>query len=158
MRWVRAKAEQWRIDRDRVGMLGFSAGGQVASVLLTCGNEAAYPSRDAIDQQSFRPSFMMLVYPWNVLVPKTDSLMPELKFFQRLASDVHRSYFGRSIFGGRRCHDLCGFEEVRSSSELHIYENGGHGYGTRPRPDSNIGTWPDRAVDWLVRRGLGTKS
>ena len=40
-------------------------------------------------------------------------------------------------------------------AELHVYENGGHGYGTRARPNSNIGTWPDRAVEWLVRRGLG---
>jgi len=47
-----------------------------------------------------------------------------------------------------------GMKQHKVSGELHVYQNGGHGYGTRARPDSVIGTWTDRATDWLRLRGL----
>lgn len=45
-----------------------------------------------------------------------------------------------------------GLKRIGVPVELHVYENGGHGYGSRPRPNPNIGTWKDRAIDWLQRR------
>ena len=52
------------------------------------------------------------------------------------------------------CSFTQGLKRHNVPAELHVYENGGHGYGMRPRKNSNIGTWPDRATDWLLRRGL----
>lgn len=48
-----------------------------------------------------------------------------------------------------------GLKQHGVSAELHVYENGGHGYGTRQRPNSNIGSWPDPETDWLVQQKLG---
>jgi len=155
VRWVRSNAEKWKIKTDRVGVLGFSAGGQVASVLHTSVSKAAYEPIDAIDAIGFRPDFSLLIYPWNVLAPKSDTLMPELQFSKDLTpafivhtSDDKSSAVGAAlIYAGLRKHEV--------PAELHIYETGGHGYGTRSRPNSMIGTWTDRATDWLVLRGLG---
>jgi acetyl esterase/lipase len=155
VRWVRANAEKWKLQTGRIGVLGFSAGGQVASVLHTSGNKAAYESKDEVDSHSFRPDFSLLVYPWNVIAPKSDNLMPELQFSKELppafivhTSDDKSSAVGAAlIYAGLRKHEV--------PAELHIYETGGHGYGTRVRPNSMIGTWTDRATEWLVLRGLG---
>ena len=65
LRLIRSRADEWRIDPQRVGVLGFSAGGQVASILHT-EDEPAYESLDAIDQESCRPDFSLLIYTWRV--------------------------------------------------------------------------------------------
>jgi len=156
VRWVRANAVTWRLKTDRIGVLGFSAGGQVACILHTTGDKAAYEAIDQIDTLSFRPDFSLFIYPWNVWDSKTERLLPELQFSKDLppAFIVHTSDDKSSALGAAMFY--AGLKKFDVPAELHIYENGGHGYGTRARPDSNIGTWPDRADDWLVRRKLGS--
>lgn len=66
---------------------------------------------------------------------------------------VHTHDDGSSSLGSVLIY--AGLKRHKVSAELHIYGNGGHGYGMRSRKNSNIGTWPDRAHDWLIRRGLG---
>ena len=78
MRWIRANAATWKLDPKRIGLLAYSAGGQVGSMLITA-EDAAYDSVDDIDKQSFRPDFAMLVYPWRCYDPTTDALLPEIK-------------------------------------------------------------------------------
>jgi len=158
VRWVCANADRWKLNADRIGVLGFSAGGQVASILHTSSDKAAYESIDQVDTSSFRPDFTLLIYPWNVLVPGTDRLMPELQFTKELppAFIVHTSDDNSSAVGAAMIY--AGLKQQGVPAELHIYENGGHGYGVRSKPKSNIGTWTDRATDWLVQRGIGTPS
>lgn len=153
VRWVRSKADTWKLDANRIGVLGFSAGGQVASILHTA-SKASYEPIDQIDVLSFRPDFSLLVYPWNVWDVKNESLMPELQFSKNLppAFIVHTSDDRSSAVGAAMIY--AGLKKHEVPAELHIYENGGHGYGTRARPDSNIGTWTERATDWLVSRKL----
>ena len=157
VRWVRSKADTWQLKTDRIGVLGFSAGGQVASILHTSGNHAAYESSDSIDAVSFRPDFSLLIYPWNVWNVKTESLLPELQFSKELppAFIVHTSDDASSAVGAAMIYS--GLRKYSVPAELHIYQNGGHGYGTRDRPNSKIGTWKDRATDWLVLRELGQR-
>ena len=156
VRWVRANANVWKLSPDKIGVLGFSAGGQVASVLHTSSDKAAYESIDQVDTLSFRPDFSLLVYPWNVLVAGTDGLMPELQFTKELppAFIVHTSDDNSSAVGAAMIY--VGLKKQGVPAELHIYENGGHGYGVRTKPNSNIGTWTNRATDWLIQRGIGT--
>jgi len=155
VRWVRSNADTMKLKTDRIGVLGFSAGGQVASILHTSGNQAAYESSDSIDAVSFRPDFSLLIYPWNVWNVKTESLLPELQFSKDLppAFIVHTSDDASSAVGAAMIYS--GLKKHGVPAELHIYETGGHGYGTRERPNSKIGTWKDRATDWLVLRELG---
>ena len=154
LRLIRANAERWNIKPDRVGVLGFSAGGQVASILHTRGGKADYDEIDESDAPSRKPDFSLLIYPWNVLNARSGELLPEIQlsetsppaFIVHTHDDRSSSLGSVLIYAGLKRHNI--------AAELHIYENGGHGYGMRPIKNSNIGTWPDRATDWLVRRGL----
>ena len=151
MRWIRENASTWNLDPQRIGLLGFSAGGQVGAMLITA-DSAAYEPIDKTDQHSFRPNFAMLVYPWNIYDPDTEALLPNIHVTDQTPEtfivhthDDHSTSLGAvSLYSALKRSDV--------SAELHIYENGGHGYGIRPRPHSNIGTWKDRATDWLERR------
>lgn len=154
VRLLRANAAKWNIDKDKVGVLGFSAGGQVASILHTADDVAAYESLDDVDKQSCRPDFSLLIYPWNVFDSKTQQLLPQIQlsaksppaFVVHTHDDRSSSMGSVLIYAGLKQHNV--------QAELHIYGNGGHGYGMRPVKDSDIGTWPARASDWLIQRGL----
>ena len=154
VRLLRANAGKWHIDKDKVGVLGFSAGGQVASILYTADSVAAYEPLDDIDKQSCRPDFSLLIYPRNVYDAKTQQLLPEIRlnaksppaFIVHTHDDRSSSMGSVLIYAGLKQHNV--------EAELHIYGNGGHGYGMRPVNGSDIGTWPERASEWLVRRDL----
>lgn len=155
LRLIRSNADAWKIDPEQVGVLGFSAGGQVASILHTRGDKADYPATDRIDLSDCHVDFSLLVYPWRVLDGETQQLLPQIRlsaesppaFLVHTHDDASSSLGSVLIYAGLKQHDV--------AAELHVYQNGGHGYGMRKVPNSDIGTWPDRATDWLVRRGLG---
>lgn len=158
IRLIRSRATEWKLDPQRVGVLGFSAGGQAASILHTRNGQADYEPIDATDKLSSRPAFSMLVYPWRIQDSKTGELLKEI----RIGDDsppvfiVHTHDDNSSSMGAVLMY--AGLKKKKISAELHVYENGGHGYGTRHRPNSNIGTWPDRATDWLCQQGWGRRS
>jgi acetyl esterase/lipase len=151
MRWIRANASKWNLKKDKIGLLAFSAGGQVGAMLITA-EQAAYESIDAVDEQSYRPDFAMLVYPWRIYDDSTDALLPQIKvtkdtppsFIVHTHDDASTSLGSVLLYADLKRNNV--------PAELHVYENGGHGYGTRDRPNSNIGSWPHRAADWLARQ------
>lgn len=154
LRLMRANAEKWNLKKDRIGVLGFSAGGQVAAVLHTAEGKAAYASLDSIDEHSCQPDFSLLIYPWRVYDSKTNALLPQIRFTKKTppAFIVHTHDDASTSLGS-----VLIYAELKRHgvpAELHIYQNGGHGYGMRAVPGSDIGTWPARATDWLKRRGL----
>jgi acetyl esterase/lipase len=154
IRLLRANAEKWRINKDKVGVLGFSAGGQVGAILHTADGVAAYDALDDVDKQSCRPDFSLLIYPWNAYDAKTQKLLPQIKltaksppaFIVHTHDDRSSSMGSVLIYAGLKQHNV--------QAELHVYGNGGHGYGMRSVKNSDIGTWPSRASDWLVRQGV----
>lgn len=151
MRWIRANAERWSLDPNKIGLLAFSAGGQVGAMLITS-QEAAYQGLDSMDDQSFLPNFAMLVYPWRCYDETADALLPEIKVTEKTPPTfiVHTHDDNSTSLGAVLIY--AALKRAGVSGELHVYETGGHGYGSRPRPNSNIGTWKDRAIDWLERR------
>lgn len=154
LRLIRANSEKWNVDVAKVGVLGFSAGGQVASILHTAEGNPHYEAIDKIDQQNPAPDFSLLIYPWNVIDSKTQKLMPAIRpsetsppaFLVHTHDDRSSSVGSALIYAGLRQNNV--------PAELHVYENGGHGYGMRPVAGSEIGTWPDRATAWLKLRGV----
>lgn len=154
LRLMRAHAGKWQLRQDRIGVLGFSAGGQVAAILHTADGRAAYEALDSIDEQSCRPDFSLLIYPWRVYDSNRNTLLPQIRITKRTPpaflvhthDDASTSLGSVMIYTAMKRHGV--------PAELHIYQSGGHGYGMRPVTGSDIGTWPDRATDWLRRRGL----
>ena len=148
MRWIREHSSRWDLNPSKLGLLAYSAGGQVGSMLITA-EQSTYEPIDDADQQSFRPDFAMLIYPWRIYDTKTDDLLPQIKvtkdtpptFIVHTHDDASTSLGSVLLYAAMKRNNV--------SAELHVYENGGHGYGSRDRPNSNIGTWSDRAVDWL---------
>ena len=155
MAMIRASAEKWKLDAEKIGLFGFSAGGQVAARLLTDQGKLAYDSVDNVDETSHRPDFAILIYPWNMYDKTTDQLVPEIKVTKEVPPTfiVHTHDDGSTSLGSVLFY--VGLKKAGVDGELHVYRNGGHGYGTRPRPNSDIGTWSHRLVDWLKNRGLG---
>lgn len=157
IRFLRANARRWNLDQNKIGLLAFSAGGQVGAIHIGAFGDA-YEPIDAVDGQSHRPDFAMLVYPWNLVNPATDTLMPEIRIAKGAPPTflVHTHDDNSSSLGA--VYVYAALKKQGVSAELHVYQNGGHGYGVRSRPNSSIGTWSDRAVEWLQIRGLGKVS
>lgn len=154
LRLMRSRAAEWRLEPGRIGVLGFSAGGQAAAVLVTSEPSGRYPAADAVDGESCGADFALLIYPWKTLDASGEALRPEIAlgpktppaFLVHTHDDASSSLGSALIYAGLKRHGV--------EAELHIYRNGGHGYGMRPVEGSAIGTWPDRAADWLRARGL----
>jgi acetyl esterase/lipase len=156
MQLVREQAEKWKIDPKKIGLFGYSAGGQVALVAAT--NDLLFPKEGAATT-SHTPDFLILSYAWRIYDDAT----------KKLRADVHPEYGLPPTFIAQ-CADDGGSLAQGSTllfleclnrkipAELHIYEKGGHGYGMRPNPNApGPSNWADRAADWLVLRGLGKK-
>ncbi|MGV2337388.1 MAG UNVERIFIED_CONTAM: alpha/beta hydrolase [Planctomycetaceae bacterium] len=149
---IRSRAAEWQIDPNQVGISGFSAGGQAAARLLADGGQLAYSPTDDIDKISHRPDFALLVYPWNLWNPETEQLIPELQisaslppvFLVHTHDDSASSLSAALFYAALRKHKV--------PAELHVFATGGHGYGLRNVPGSQIHTWPELAGHWL--RGL----
>lgn len=153
---MRANAAKWGLKPDQIGVLGFSAGGQVASILHTA-EPPAYRAVDDIDGHSGTPDFSLLIYPWRVLQADGETLLPEIQLTEKSppAFIVHTHDDGSSSLGSVLIY--AGLKRHKVPAELHVYANGGHGYGMRAVAGSDIGTWPDRAMVWLQARGLASK-
>lgn len=156
LRLMRSRAAEWNLEPGKLGVLGFSAGGQVAAVLIAGGPEAGDATGDAVDQQALEVDFALLIYPWKTLDVSGEALLPEIAlgpktppaFLVHTHDDASSSLGSVLIYAALKRHGV--------PAELHIYGNGGHGYGMRPVEGSDIGTWPDRAAVWLKARGLAT--
>jgi acetyl esterase/lipase len=155
IRLIRQHSNQWQLNPDRIGVLGFSAGGQVAAILLT----APEPDPDAAGSgngpERTLPDFALLIYPWRTLKPDGRDLIDPIRITPKTAPAflVHTHDDGSSSVGSALIY--IALKQNNVSAELHIYQNGGHGYGMRKTPGSDTDTWPNRATDWLRRRGLG---
>ncbi|WP_254508684.1 alpha/beta hydrolase [Anatilimnocola floriformis] len=152
---IRAQAEQYGLQPNRIGLVGFSAGGQVAARLLTNdGKKRSYERIDIVDDTSCRPDFSILIYPWNMYDAKTDALVEGIEppkscppTYIVHTDDDRSSSLGAVLF-------YAGLKKHGIPAELHVYGNGGHGYGLRPQKDSQISSWPDHAAHWLGTRGF----
>ena len=157
LRLIRGKASEYRIAPTRVGVLGFSAGGQVAAILHTREGKADYDSIDENDKLPCHPDYSLLVYPWRVQDAKTGALLEDIQpaatspkaFIVHTHDDRSSSLGAVKIYVGLKKHNV--------PAELHVYQNGGHGYGMRKVARSNIGSWPDRAAEWLIANELGRR-
>lgn len=155
MSLVRSKAGEWRLDPQRIGILGFSAGGATAALTSLFLDERQYPAGDAIDRVSSRPDFSLLIYTGGALVDRgATTLRDDVK----VPANTPPLFLVHAFDDNVPVHaSLLLAAEVKKaggSAEVHVYDAGGHGYGLRPVPELPVTSWPKRAEEWMARRGL----
>ncbi|MFL5338711.1 MAG: alpha/beta hydrolase [Gemmataceae bacterium] len=150
---VRSKAGELGIDPQRIGMLGFSAGGHLTAATATNFDKRAYDALDEIDRVSCRPDFAVLVYPAYLVENGTVQLRPDI----RVTKDSPPAFFAHAGNDGVSAENSVGMylalKRAKVPAELHVYASGGHGFGLRPT-DSPSSTWPRACAHWLRERGL----
>ncbi len=146
IRLVRSRARDWNIDPDRIGVIGFSAGGQLAYYAATRFDAGKADSTDAIEQASSRPAFQALIYSGSVQGAEPRADTPPA-FFCVALDDKGPARTSVELFQKLR--------DAGVSAELHVYATGGHGFGMRDRP-LPITSWPARFREWMADRGFLT--
>ena len=154
MSLVRANAKQWGIDPQRIGILGFSAGGHLSAATSTNFDRRHYEPIDEHDKLSCRPDFMVLIYPAYLL--NGTALADEIRVSKKTPPTflVHAGNDGISAENSARFY--LALKRAGVAGELHIYASGGHGFGLRPTKFA-CSSWPKRCEAWLRTRGLLTK-
>ncbi len=170
MRIVRSHAKEWGIDPKKIGILGFSAGGHLASTLSTHYKDKVYESEDLT---SAKPDFSILIYPvismdskithWGSrenLLGKEPS--PELvKYYSnelQVDNETPPAFMAHSLDDGavpvqNSINYALAMHKANVPCELHIYQTGGHGYGLG-NPLSTESTWSESCRKWLEMRGF----
>jgi acetyl esterase/lipase len=173
IRTVRANAEQWRVDPERLGILGFSAGGHLASTAGTHFDSGRPDATDPVERMSSRPTFMILGYP--VISLETEfthrdsrsNLLgedPQLDLVHSLSNETQVTSMTPPTFlvhtnqdaGVPAENSVLFYLALRRAgvpAEMHIYEKGQHGLGMAP-DDPVFSTWMGRLRDWLKIRGV----
>jgi acetyl esterase/lipase len=146
---VRQHAAEWKIDPNRIGVLGFSAGGHLAVAISTHYDKRLYTPIDAADQFSCRPDFAVVVYP-GYLADEKDNFLDKL--------DIHVNDKTPPAFIVQSENDpvhvenavtyFLALKNAKVPAELHIYAEGGHGWGLR-RTALPVTTWPQAVEVWL---------
>lgn len=150
---VRSRVKDWNLQPDGIGVMGFSAGGQVAATVSSRFSERAYEGVDDVDQQSCRPDFTMLIYPAWLVEEGTVRLADFLPVSKDLPPAFLVHAHDDSITSLSSVAYYTAIKQQGISGELHIYHSGGHGYGIRTVEGTDVHTWPRRAEDWLRRTG-----
>lgn len=151
---VRSKAKEWNIDPDRIGVLGFSAGGHLSATASTNFQKRAYDRIDCADDLSCRPDFTVLVYPAYLVDRETKAqLEPEIKVDAKTppAFMVHAGNDRIPAEGSIQYY--LALRKAGVEAELHVHPLGGHGFGMR-KSEFPVHQWPDRCGEWMKSIGL----
>jgi acetyl esterase/lipase len=168
MRLVKSKAASWQINPDKIGVIGFSAGGHLASTLATMIIPASQQPKNELEKWSSRPAFAILVYPvitmsesymhkgsmMNLLGPNASvALKDSLSTDKRVTEQTPPTMLIHStddkavpvensltFYKALKAHNV--------SASLHVYDHGGHGFGMAPK-DEVLNSWPGLCISWL---------
>jgi acetyl esterase/lipase len=170
MRVIRRNAVSWKINPDKIGVIGFSAGGHLASTLSTHYAEKVY---DVKDNTSARPDFSLLIYPvvsFDTVITHRGTrnnligLKPDVKQVQRFSNELQITADTPPAFLVHSADDPAvpvmnsigyfkGLQKNKIPVELHIFQKGGHGYGLSPNGGTES-SWPDLCIKWMKQMGV----
>jgi acetyl esterase/lipase len=173
LRWVRSRAEQYAIQPGRIGIMGFSAGGHLASSAATLFDKGQASAPDPIDRLSSRPDFAVLVYPVISMTTEyvhqgsKNNLLgesPDAALAEHLSTELQVTPETPPVFLFHTNQDTTvpaensvlfylALRRAGIPAELHIYERGAHGVGLA-WSDAVLSSWPARLADWMRIRGL----
>lgn len=185
IRTVRAKASEWAIDPERVGIIGFSAGGHLASTASTHFDAGKTHTSDPTERQSSRPNFAILGYPVislaadyshkgsrnNLLGPNPDpKLVESLSNETQVTPQTPPTFIVQTNEDGgvpaeNSLYYVLALRKAGVPVEFHLFEKGVHGLGLgtgspehKIAPDKAFGAWPKMAETWMKGRGLLEKT
>ncbi|HTQ40375.1 MAG TPA: alpha/beta hydrolase [Pirellulales bacterium] len=173
VRLVRTNAATWKIDPARIGIMGFSAGGHLASTVGTHFDSGNPQAEDPVERAGCRPDFLVLCYA--VITMKSDythasskksllgdnpdpDLVQNLSNETQVTSDTPPTFLfctnaDTAVPAENSVQFYLALRKAKVPAELHIYQQGAHGVGLAPN-DPVLSTWKDRLADWLKTRGL----
>jgi acetyl esterase/lipase len=147
LRIVRKNASKWNLDPEKIGIMGFSAGGSLSARTSTLFNKRTYSPEDEADSLSCRPAFAMLIYPAYLDQGPNRTLTPELQLSKE-TPPVFIFQTADDPYANSALVMATALRDAKLPIELHLLPTGGHGYGLRPgKPASEA--WPLLAEKWL---------
>ncbi len=150
IRVIRSRAATWRVDPARVGVMGFSAGGEVCFMACQLADSGKPDHADPLEKLSCRPDFQALIYPGRTgRIAPTKENPPT--FLAASANDRE------DIAEGLATVYLL-YKKAKVPVELHLYASGAHGFGVRAGKNAPVDAWTSRFEEWLTDRGLNAKS
>ena len=173
VRIVRSRAKEWNLDPQRIGIMGFSAGGHLASSAGTHFQNNYYDAKDEIDKANCRPDFMILLYPvitlddsftnkgskWNLLGENPgQKLVENLSNEMQVTADTPPTFLvhsneDRAVPAENSIYFYLALRKAGVPAEMHIYLKGSHGSAIEKK-FGIVSTWPERCADWMKVRGL----
>ena len=168
IRTVRANAGKWNIKKDKIGIIGFSAGGHLASTAGTHFDKGNPTAADTIDRQSSRPDFMVLMYPVITMLRQSMHQGSRNNLIGANADSATTKYYSNELQVTKETpptflvhasddktvpveNSIIFYQALIANSipaEMHIYPYGGHGFGLAIGK-GYLSTWTDRCIDWL---------
>lgn len=146
LRIVRSRAAEWHIKPDRIGIMGFSAGGELAAFAAMKSDAGQPGAADPIDQTSSRPDFQALIYPGTSDLFTAEKGMPPVF--------IACGYSDRPDIAEGMARLYLKYKAAGVKAELHIYSEAGHGFGYRPDKTGAAAKWPERFTEWLTDSGF----
>jgi acetyl esterase/lipase len=151
IRLVRSRAAEWHVDPHRVGILGFSAGGEVVALVAYDSGDGDPNAADPIDRLNGRPDFQIVVYPGPLGIPQTVPQDAPPAFF--VAANDDRGHIEPVVSL------LNKYRAAGAPIEVHIFARGGHAFNMGNRSQlATIKGWPQRMADWLADNILDSAS
>ena len=151
---VRSKAAEWNLDPKRIGICGFSAGGETAGLTSLFLEERQYTGADDVDKVSCKPDFAILIYPGGFDTKGQAQMRESIKVTKDTPPMFLIHAFDDPVTANNSLALAVELKKAGVPTELHIYDAGGHGYGLRLVNTLPITTWPKRCEEWMQRRGL----
>ena len=152
---VRFHAARWHVDRRKIGVLGFSAGGHLVASISTHFERRLYPAVDAADSESCRPDFAVALYPGHLVVAaRSLALNPDIRVSGRTPPTFVLQAEDDPVDPVES--SLVYYSALRNAgvpAELHVYVTGGHAFGLR-RTSFPITGWPQLVERWLGALGM----
>jgi acetyl esterase/lipase len=146
IRLIRSRASEWGIDPDRIGVIGFSAGGELAALAATHYDSGSATSADIIERQSSKPAFQALLYP---AIPRDMKLSKDTPPAFLACGEKDRPEISQGL-----PELYLALQRAGVSTELHIFAGAGHGFGIRESNHPPVSGWPQLFHDWLASSGF----
>jgi endo-1,4-beta-xylanase len=147
VRLVRSRAAEWNVNPNRVGIMGFSAGGELAAMVCNAADKGTPDAADPVDRRSARPDFQALVYSGPLGI-RGATVTKELPPTFILVGDNDNA-------AAWLVNHYLALKKAGVSTELHVYANTPHGFGYRERkPAKPVDSWPERFHEFLGVQGM----